>query len=68
VRLIGLAIADLGPPDRIQPDLFDEDAPRPPDNARERRLAAMIDQIQGRFGADAVRHGMPVDHREPADD
>jgi DNA polymerase-4 len=68
VRLIGLGIADLGPPDPIQPDLFDEGAHRPTDDDRERRLAVAIDRIQARFGADAVRQGMPADHREPVHD
>jgi DNA polymerase-4 len=68
VRLIGLGIADLGPPDPIQPDLFDSGGHRPPDSARERRLAVTIDRIHARFGATALRQGMPVDQPKPADD
>ncbi len=68
VRLIGLGIADLGAPDSVQPDLFDSGAQRPVDNARERRLAATLDRIRARFGADALRRGMSDAREVPSGD
>ena len=65
VRLIGLGIADLGPPDPVQPDLFDAGAQRPADGARERRLTATVDRIRARFGTGALRRGMSADHKAP---
>jgi len=34
VRLIGLGISDLGTPEPVQPDLFDEGPARPADSVR----------------------------------
>ena len=64
VRLIGLGIGDLGAPDRAQPDLFEAADARPVDGDRARRLAATLDRIEGRFGADALRRGIKTGIRE----
>lgn len=67
VRLIGLGIGDLGPPDPSQPDLFEPAPVRPVDRAREDRLASAVDQIRTRFGADAVRRGIGTEPVNPGD-
>ena len=64
VRLIGVGIGDLGAPDPVQPDLFEEGAARPADGERARRLAATLDRIEARFGRDALRRGLKGDDRE----
>ena len=64
VRLIGLGIAELGPPEPVQPDLFDDGAQRPVDNERERRLTVTVDRIHARFGADALRRGLSATPQE----
>ncbi len=68
VRLIGLGGAELGPPERVQPDLFDDGAARPADNERARRLTVAVDRIHARFGARALRRGLTATHPEPAGD
>jgi DNA polymerase IV len=68
VRLIRLGIADLGAPDRFQPDLFDRGAQRPVDNTRERRLTATLDRIRARFDSDPLRRGMSAAREDPAAD
>ena len=60
VRLIGLGIADLGTPEPVQPDLFDDAAERPADSERERRLTVAVDRIHARFGACALHRGLSV--------
>jgi DNA polymerase IV len=57
VRLIGLGIADPGPPEPAQPDLFDGEPMCPADSGRERQLAATIDRIRARFGEKALLRG-----------
>jgi len=60
IRLLGLGLADLGPPEPAQPDLFaDLDGDQAPRNADERseRLMATLDRIEARFGAGAIRRG-----------
>jgi len=64
VRLIGLGIGDLGPPDPVQPDLFEPSATPPADGERARRLAATLERIETRFGQGALRRGVKVDDRE----
>jgi DNA polymerase-4 len=54
VRLIGVGLAELGPPMPEQPDLFDTDAAR----ERERRLAAAVAAVNTRFGSGALRLGL----------
>jgi DNA polymerase-4 len=65
VRLIGLGIAELGPPEPIQPDLFDDCAARPTDNERERRLTVAVERIHARFGADALHRGLSATPKAP---
>jgi DNA polymerase-4 len=57
VRLIGLGIADLGPPQPVQQDLFDDGPSRAMDSARDRSLNATLDRINARFGPGALRRG-----------
>jgi DNA polymerase IV len=64
VRLIGLGIAELGPPEPVQPDLFDGGAQRPVDNDRERRLTVVVERIHARFGAEALRRGLTATPQE----
>ena len=64
VRLIGLGIAELGPPEPVQPDLFYDGAQRPLDNERERRLTATVDRIHARFGFEALRRGLTASPQE----
>ncbi len=68
VRLIGLGIGDLGAPDPAQPDLFHAADARPVDGDRARRLAATLDCIEARFGADALRRGIKTGIRETEGD
>jgi len=64
VRLIGLGIGDVGPPDPVQPDLFEAAATPPADGERARRLAATLDRIEARFGQGALRRGLKGDDGE----
>ena len=57
VRLIGLGISDLGPPQPVQQDLFDGGPNRTLDSARDRSLNATLDHINARFGPGALRRG-----------
>jgi DNA polymerase-4 len=57
VRLIGLGISDLGPPQPVQQDLFDGGPNRTLDSARDRSLNATLDRINARFGPGALRRG-----------
>lgn len=58
VRLLGLGIAELGPPDPVQPDLFAPTAATLPlADQRARRLTTTIERIQARFGAAAICQG-----------
>ncbi len=67
VRLIGLGIADLGPPEPVQPDLFDDAPEHPADSERERRLTVAVDRIHARFGAGALHRGLSItDPVDPA--
>ena len=66
VRLIGLGISDLGTPEPVQPDLFDEGPARPADSERERRLTVAVERIHARFGAGALRRGLSAtDQMDP---
>ena len=57
VRLIGLGISELGPPEPVQQDLFDGGPNRTLDSARDRSLNATLDRINARFGPGALRRG-----------
>ena len=57
VRLIGLGISDLGPPQPVQQDLFDDGPSRTLDSTRDRSLNATLDRINARFGPGALRRG-----------
>ena len=57
VRLLGLGIADLGPPEPPQPDLFDTALAADDETDRAPRLAAVIANVQARFGAQALQRG-----------
>jgi DNA polymerase-4 len=55
VRLIGVGLAQLGPPVPHQPDLFEAAAA----DGRDRRLAATLDAVNARFGDGVLRRGVP---------
>lgn len=57
VRLIGLGISELGPPQAVQQDLFDGGPNRALDSARDRNLNATLDRVNARFGPGALRRG-----------
>jgi DNA polymerase-4 len=57
VRLIGLGISELGPPQAVQQDLFDGGPNRTLDSDRDRSLNATLDRINARFGPGALRRG-----------
>ncbi len=60
IRLLGLGLADLGPPEPAQPDLFaglDDDPTRRRDDDRSERLTATLERIEARFGAGAIWRG-----------
>jgi DNA polymerase-4 len=59
VRLLGVALADLGPPTR-QLELFDRSW------EEDHQLLRAIDEIRKRFGSDAVRRGSELE--PPAED
>ena len=58
----------MGAPDPAQPDLFEAADARPVDGERARRLAATLDRIEARFGADALRRGIKTGIRETEGD
>jgi DNA polymerase-4 len=68
VRLIGLGIADLGPPQPVQGDLFDRGPSRALDNDRDRSLNATLDLVNARFGPGALRRGTEARIPRVADD
>jgi DNA polymerase-4 len=55
LRLIGVGVSGLGEPGGRQPDLFAEG------RDRLRRVDSVVDEIRGRFGAEALRRGRPHD-------
>jgi len=57
VRLMGLGISELGPPQPAQRDLFDGGPNRTLDSARDRSLNATLDRVNARFGPGALRRG-----------
>jgi len=52
VRLLGVGVADLGPPPRVeQLSLWDDGS------EKQKRLQAAVDALRERFGEQAVRRG-----------
>ncbi len=52
-RLVGVSASDLEPADPVQRSLFEE--PRDERRAQARKLGALLDAIEGRFGRDVIR-------------
>jgi len=55
VRLLGVSVSGLGAADPIQGSLFDADV-----RQRQSRLDTLVDAINGRFGAIALRRGLDL--------